>query len=248
MTTPTATVTYGYPKLLMQLEMEYSDGATDVIVSDETWRLTTCGPILANNEYDGEEYDARLEMDGWDRSGFDDSAWPNAECVDKPSGVLSAQMIEPIRVVERIAPVSMTAMDSGAVIVDMGQNMVGWCRLSVAGPAGAQVRLRHAETLRPDGMLYVDNLRGAKATDVYILKGVGTETWEPRFVYHGFRYVEVSGFPGELTEAGIEGCVVHDDMARSGSFSCSNPLLNRIHGNIFWGVKGNYRSIPTDCP
>jgi alpha-L-rhamnosidase len=133
-------------------------------------------------------------------------------------------------------------------IFDMGQNLVGWCRLRVSGPKGTQVTLRHAETLETDGALYVANLRSAKTTDVYTLKGGGTETWEPRFTYHGFRYVEVTGFPGEPSPAALEGRVVHDDMDRAGEFTSSNDLLNKIHHNMFWGIRGNYRSIPTDCP
>jgi alpha-L-rhamnosidase len=130
----------------------------------------------------------------------------------------------------------------------MGQNLVGWCRLRVSGPKGTEVMLRHAETLDRDGSLYIANLRSAKATDIYTLKGGGPEVWEPRFTYHGFRYVEVAGYPGEPTAASLEGRVVHDDMERAGEFTSSNELLNRIHHNMFWGIRGNYRSIPTDCP
>ncbi len=126
--------------------------------------------------------------------------------------------------------------------------MVGWCRLRVSGPAGTTVTLRHAETLKPDGTLYLDNIRGAKVTDTYILKGRGREVYEPRFTYHGFRFVELKGFPGKPSLASLEGRVVHDDLENAGEFSCSHPLLNRIHTNIRWGVRGNYRSIPTDCP
>ena len=218
------------------------------MLSDEHWKLTTNGPIRANNEYDGEEYDARREMDGWSRAGFDDSAWQPARLVAAPAGALAAQMIEPIRVTETLQPVAVTNPKPGIYIFDMGQNMVGWCRLKVRGPRGTTVRLRHAETLRPDGTLYLDNIRSAQVTDLYTLKGRGTETYEPRFTYHGFRYVEVTGFPGQPTLRNLEGRVVHDDLPRAGEFACSNPLLNQIYHNIFWGTRGNYRSIPTDCP
>ena len=242
------TLTFGYPKLLLQMEIEYDDGSMAEVLSDEHWKLTTNGPIQANSEYDGEEYDARREMDGWSRAGFDDSAWQPAQLVSAPAGALAAQMIEPIRVTETIRPVAVTHPKPGIYIFDMGQNMVGWCRLAVRGPRGTTVRLRHAETLRPDGTLYLDNIRSAQVTDLYTLKGRGTETYEPRFTYHGFRYVEATGFPGQPTLKNLEGRVVHDAVPRAGEFACSNPLLNQIYHNIYWGTRGNYRSIPTDCP
>ena len=239
---------FGYPKALVQLNVEYEDGSRMEVVSDETWRLSTAGPIRLNNEYDGEEYDARMEVPGWSRAGFDDARWETSQVVAAPAGVLAAQMAEPLRVTETLHPVSVKQLKPGMYIFDMGQNMVGWCRLTVSGPAGAAVTLRHAETLNPDGSLYTANLRSARATDVYTLQGGGTETWEPRLTYHGFRYVEVTGFPGEPGATAIEGRVVHDDMAQTAGFTSSNALLNQIHHNMFWGIRGNYRSIPTDCP
>ena len=244
---PTGTTSYGFPKLLFQMRVEYQDGTSTEVVSDSAWKLTTDGPIRANNEYDGEEYDARQELPGWSAPGFDDGAWQGAQAVTAPGGVLAAQMINPIRVVETLKPVSVTQKQPGLWIFDVGQNMVGWCRLKVSGPRGTAVSLRHAETLKPDGTLYLDNIRSAKVTDIYTLKGKGTETYEPRFTYHGFRYVEVSGYPGNPAGA-LEGRVVHDDVESAGDFTCSNPLLNRIYHNIVWGVRGNYRSISTDCP
>jgi alpha-L-rhamnosidase len=246
--TPTATRTYGFPKLLFQMRLEFQDGSTATIVSDQTWKLNTDGPIRANNEYDGEDYDARLELAGWSEAGFDDAKWPCVQSVAAPGGVLSAQMLEPIRVTQTLAPRAVTKPQPGVFIFDFGQNMVGWCRLLVAGPRGATVSLRHAETLKPDGTLYLDNIRSAKVTDTYTLKGSGTEVYEPRFTYHGFRYVEVTGYPGEPALSALEGRVVHDDLEIAGDFACSNPLLNRIYRNISWGVRGNYRSMPTDCP
>ena len=247
-TIPTSTRTYGCPKVLAQIEVEFADGARAVIGTDGSWKLTDQGPIRANNEYDGEEYDARLEMPGWTKPGFDDRKWIPAQIVQPPAGRLEAQMIRPIRVTETLRPVSMRQAEPGVWIFDMGQNMVGWCRLRVKGPAGARVTLRHAETLDAQGRLYTANLRSAKATDVYILKGEGEEVYEPRFTYHGFRYVEVRGYPGRPSLDSIEGRVVHDDLETAGYWSCSNPLLNRILRNVRWGVRGNYRSIPTDCP
>ncbi|HWX20290.1 MAG TPA: glycoside hydrolase family 78 protein [Candidatus Binatia bacterium] len=245
---PTPTRTYGFPRLLFQMRLEYTDGSTATIASDETWKLTTEGPIRANNEYDGEQYDARLELSGWTQPGFEDSKWPCAQSVAAPGGVLAAQMIDPIRVTATLKPIALTEPTPGTYIFDLGQNMVGWCRLRVTGPRGATVSLRHAETLKPDGTLYLDNIRSAKVTDTYTLKGAGQEVYEPRFTYHGFRYVEVNGYPGKPTLTSLEGRVVNDDLESGGEFTCSNPLLNRIYQNIRWGARGNYRSIPTDCP
>ena len=239
---------YGFPKLLFNLEIEYDDGSVEHVVSDTSWKLSTDGPILANNEYDGEEYDARKEFRRWSEVGFDDSRWQAAELAEVPEGVVAAQMIAPIRVIETIHPVKLTEPQPGVYIFDVGQNMVGWCRLTVEGPAGTTVTLRHAETLKPDGTLYLANIRGAKVTDRYTLKGGGTETWEPRFTYHGFRFVEVTGFPGVPTLDALVGQVVHDDLEVVGQFACSNELVNQIYKNIYWGTRGNYRSIPTDCP
>ena len=245
---PTNTINYGYPKLLLQLEIEYHDGSIETVLSDGSWKLTDKGPIRANSEYDGEIYDARKELNGWSKPGFQDSDWQAAEIVDAPTGVLSSEMAEPIRVMDTLRPIAFTSPRSGVHIFDMGQNMVGWCRLRVEGPMGTKVYMKHAEKLRPDGTLYLDNIRSAKVTDVYTLKGEGIEVYEPRFTYHGFRYVEITGFPGKPDLSAIEGVVIHDALERTGEFSCSNPLLNRIYHNIYWGVRGNYRSIPTDCP
>jgi alpha-L-rhamnosidase len=242
------TVSYGFPKLLFQMCLEYTDGSIDEVVSDGTWRLTTDGPIRANNEYDGEDYDARLEMPGWSSAEFDDSGWSNAQVVKAPDGQMSAQMIEPIRVTGTRMPVTVTEARPGVYIFDMGQNMVGWCRVRMAGQPGQTITLRHAETLKSDGTLYMDNIRSAKVTDHYTCKGQGTETYEPRFTYHGFRYVEVTGLSRKPSLDMLEGRVVNDDVALPGEFACSNQLLNQIYRNAFWGVRGNYRSMPTDCP
>jgi alpha-L-rhamnosidase len=244
---PIAMLSFGYPKAMFQLDLTYEDGSVEHVVSDESWKLSANGPIRANNEYDGERYDARLDS-AWTRAGFDDSKWEAAHAVAGPGGALVAQMAEPLRVTETLRPVSVRKMASGAYVFDMGQNMVGWCRLKVTGARGARVVLRHAETLTDDGHLYIENLRSARAADTYILKGGGAESYEPHFTYHGFRYVEVTGYPGVPTLNSIEGRVVHDDMAQTADFVTSNALLNQIHKNIFWGVRGNYRSIPTDCP
>ena len=238
----------GYPKLRLQLNIEYTDGTTSQVVSDGNWKLTTTGPIRANNEYDGEEYDARMEMPGWDQPGFDDHAWQPAQLVKPGAPVLSAQIGEPIRVMDTVHPIAITSPKPGVYIFDLGQNIGGWCQLKVSGPQGTTVKLRHGESLKPDGTLYTDNLRTAKAEDIYTLKGQGIETYEPRFSYHGFRYVEVTGFPGKPELDTIEGKIVYDAVPQSGDFTCSNPLLNQIYHNIFWTTRDNYRSMPTDLP
>jgi alpha-L-rhamnosidase len=161
---------------------------------------------------------------------------------------LSAQMIEPIRVTETLKPRSVRELSPGVYIFDLGQNLVGWCRLKVRGPRGTRVTLRHAETLKADGSLYLDNLRSAKVTDTYILKGEGSEVYEPRFAYHGFRYVELRGYPGKPDLSTLQGRWVHDDLESAGDWAFSNPLLDQIYKNVRWGVRGNYRSMPTDCP
>ena len=245
---PTHTRTYGYPKLMFQMHLEYADGTKEIVSSDTDWKLTADGPITTNNEYDGEDYDARKEMPGWSSPGFDDNAWEAAHQVDEPGGILAAQMAEPIRVTEILKPIAMNQPRPGMYIYDMGQNMVGWCKLTVSGPRGTAVKMRFAEVLKDDGTLYLDNIRGAEVTDIYTLKGEGVETFIPRFVFHGFRYVELTGFPGEPALDTLEGQVVHDAVASAGHFECSNPLLNQIYSNARWGVRGNYRSMPTDCP
>lgn len=245
---PIPSRTFGTPRARLQLEIEYSDGSTARVITDPTWKATADGPIRANNEYDGEVYDARREMQGWTEPKFDDSGWHGAQVVAGPKGTLAAQMAEPIQIVQSIKPIKMTNRGSGKFIFDMGQNMVGWCRLHVQGPRGTQITLRHAETLKADGSLYVANLRSAKALDTYTLKGGGAEDWHPRFTYHGFRFVEVTGYPGTPDLSSIQGQVVHDSLDQTSNFVSSDAMLNSIHQNIFWGIRGNYRSIPTDCP
>jgi len=245
---PAAAVSYGYPKLRLQLNLEYTDGTTAEVVSDQSWKVTADGPIRANNEYDGEEYDARLDMPGWCQPKFDDSQWQPVQLVQPAAPVLSAQIGEPIRVVDTFPPVAVTNPAPGFYVYDLGQNMAGWCRLKVSGPRGTVIKLRHAEGLRPDGMIYTDNMRSAKAEDIYTLKGQGMETYEPRFTYHGFRYVEVTGFPGQPTLDAIEGRQVGDAVPAAGQFACSNPLLNQLAHNVYWTIRDNYRSLPTDLP
>lgn len=245
---PTKTRTFGYPKVICQIELEYEDGTAETIITDESWKLTTGGPIRKNNEYDGEYYDARMELSGWNEPGYDDSKWLHAASVDKPGKLLVGQPNEPIRIIEEVMPIEVNEIKPGVFVFDMGQNMVGWVELFVNGNRGDRVTMRFAETLKDDGGLFLDNIRGAEVTDTYVLKGGGEEYWEPRFTYHGFRYVEITGYPGTPDLSAITGKVIHDALEVTGSFSCSNPLIDNIYKNAYWGIRGNYRSIPTDCP
>ncbi len=237
------------PQFLAQLVLEYADGSRETLGTDENWRGTS-GPVLASDMLMGETYDARLEIPGWDTAAFDTSLWRPAkvEAEHDLSILRVAQVDPPVRVTEELAPVTVTQPVPGSYLFDLGQNMVGWARLKVQGQAGTIVRLRFGEMLSPDGTLYADNLRGAKATDTYILSGKGEETYEPRFTFHGFRYVEATGYPGEPSWEAITGCVLHSDIPRTGTFECSDPLVNKLVQNIDWGQRGNFLSIPTDCP
>lgn len=240
--------TFGYPKLLFQLEIEYADGKKKTIMSDESWKLTTDGPIRTNNEYDGEEYDATRELTGWDKPGYNDSKWMKPELVKAPGGKITAQMNTPMKIMQVIKPVSVKELKAGTYIMDMGQNFAGWVSMQVKGAKGTVVQLRFAESLQKDGSLYVANLRDAKVTDKYTLKGEGLETWQPAFVYHGFRYVEISNYPGVPTVNDFEGKLVYDDMETTGTFESSNTTLNKIHRNAWWGIASNYKGMPVDCP
>jgi alpha-L-rhamnosidase len=232
--------------LLAQLEIDYADGTTERIVTDETWRATQ-GPILASDIYDSETYDARLERPGWSTPGYDDRDWTGVRRLDSNLATLVAPLGPPVRRIELVAPVAITTSPSGRTIVDFGQNLVGRPRLSVRGQAGQSITLRHAEVLE-HGELCTRPLRTAQAADRYTLRGDGVETWEPRFTFHGFRYAEVEGWPREVQAGDIYAVVCHSDIERTGWFECSDPLFNRLHENVVWSMRGNFLSIPTDCP
>ncbi|KAA6344990.1 hypothetical protein EZS27_007415 [termite gut metagenome] len=239
---------FGFPKMIMQLEIEYADGNKQTVISDTTWKVTADGPIRANNEFDGEEYDANKEMPGWNKNGFNADNWLQAEQTDSPGGALKAQINPNIRVMEIIKPIAITEPEPGKYILDMGQNMVGRLKIRTNGKKDDCVTLRFAETLKPDGTLYLDNIREAEVTDKYTLKGVSGESWEPVFTYHGFRYVEITGYPGKLSLNNFEGKVLYDEMETTGTFETSNSVLNQIYKNAYWGIRSNYRGMPTDCP
>jgi alpha-L-rhamnosidase len=238
---------YGYPRLLLQLEIEYADGTRQRVVSDGDWKVTADGPTRTNNEYDGEEYDARKELPKWDEPRFHDERWQHADIMSSPGGCLRAQMLEPTRATQVLKAVSIHQSKPGTYIVDFGQNFYGQVRLRASAPAGTVVKLRQAYSLNPDGSMRSQDNRTALATDTYIFKGVGVETWSPRFRGQGFRRVEVTGLPGKVTADEFEGLVVENNLDQTGSFECSIPLLNKIYRNVWWGERMFMRNgVPLD--
>jgi alpha-L-rhamnosidase len=234
-------------RLLAQLEIQYSDGTRDTIISDGSWK-TAASPILHSEIYSGETYDGRAESENWGQPSFDDAKWQSATPAPDSSAPVVAQLDTPVRIVQTLAPVSVTPVN-GAYIFDMGQNMVGWARLKASGPAGTRVRMRFAERLNPDGSIYTENLRNADASDTYVLRGGNDESFVPSFTFHGFRYIEVTGFPGTPTTGNITGEVASsvsgDGTAR---VTTASDLVNRMWSIGIWGQRGNFVSIPTDCP
>jgi alpha-L-rhamnosidase len=235
--------------LLAQLEIEYADGTIDRVVTDESWRAAR-GPIVASDLYDGEIYDARLERPGWSVPGLTPSNatdWQGVRLLDRDLGTLVAPSGPPVRRIEIRKPIAVSTSPTGRTILDFGQNLVGRLRLTVRGTAGQTITLRHAEVLE-NGELAIRPLRYAHATDQYTLRGDGVEAWEPRFTFHGFRYAEVGNWPGQLSADDIVAVVCHSDLERTGWFECSEPLVNRLHENVVWSMRGNFLDIPTDCP
>ncbi|MFZ5829952.1 MAG: family 78 glycoside hydrolase catalytic domain, partial [Planctomycetota bacterium] len=262
--------TYGnFPQLLTQIEVEYADGSQDTIVTDDSWQISDDGPYVYSDFIDGQTYDARREMPGWDRIGFRADDW--RAVVTNPADTewlwwngrtgeseirtreateprLVAQMNEPIRVVRELNPLAISEPKPGVFVFDLGQNIAGWCRLKLRAPAGTAVRLRHAEVLQPDGMVYVSNLRTAQATDTYLARGGGEETFEPQMTQHGFRYVEVTGLAKRPQREDLVGCVVRSSAPIVGTFESSDPMLNRIMAAMRWTIEDNMLCVPTDCP
>ncbi|MDA3823892.1 MAG: glycoside hydrolase family 78 protein [Bacteroidales bacterium] len=232
---------------LLQLEIEYTDGSREAIISDDSWKWHF-SPITENTLYHGEHYDARLELDGWMENGFDDSNWDQADVFDAQKGILSAHTSPMIKITREIAPVSVKKLENNSFVFDMGLNMTGGIRLNVEGDEGSEIVMKFAELLHEDGSVAQENLRSAIATDKYILRGDGPESWEPAFTYHGFRYVEISGLPNEPDSKTVIGLNYHNAAKETGSFSCSNKLINTIQTNIQNGQRSNMFSVPTDCP
>lgn len=239
---------YGFPKLLMKLDIEYSNGGRVSVVSDESWKLSTSGPIVSNNEYDGEEYNANLELGRWTESGYDDTGWMSARTVDAPAGKLESQPNPNITVMEEIKPVAIREVNPGRYVLDMGQNMVGWLKVSLNGVKNQPVTLRFSERISDDGNINTANLRAAKAQGIYTPSTDGPFSWEPAFAYYGFRFVEITGLGYQPALSDFIGKVVYDKMETIGNFESSNRILNQIFKNAYWGIRGNYRNGPTDCP
>jgi alpha-L-rhamnosidase len=236
------------PLGLVQLEIRYRDGSTERVVSDSSWKGSS-GPILRSDLLMGEDYDARRELGDWSKPGYQDASWQTVETEGLDGAQLQGQYSPLVTKLEEIHPRGIAEPEPGTYVFDLGQNMVGWVRLKVSGGVqGQKIQLRFAEMLGPDGNVYTTNLRGAKATDTYILKGSDTEVYEPSFTFHGFRYVELRHYPGTPGLDAITGVVIGSDTPKTGTFACSNAMVNQLQHNIFWGQRGNYVSIPTDCP
>jgi alpha-L-rhamnosidase len=238
------------PQALAQIVLTYADGSKEIIATDKNWKVTQ-GAILESDMLMGESYDARRELTGWSKPGYDDSSWWTVEVFADHGAALVATNGPSVKCQEELQPVSIREIPNRVNprwIFDLGQNMVGWVRLAVRGDKGTTITIRYAEVINPDGTLYTANLRTARNTDHYTLKGREEEVWEPRFTFHGFRYVELSGFPGIPTAETITGIVVHSEISSIAAFECSDPLINQLQHNIVWGQKGNFVDVPTDCP
>jgi len=234
--------------LLMQVEVEYTDGTKESINTDESWKYTY-GPIMASDIYDGEIYDARMEIAGWNNTGFkEDAAWTAVGTMEKGPEKLVAMSGPPVRKHEQFKALKVFKTPAGETVVDFGQNLVGWVMLKAKGTAGTKITLSHAEVLTKEGNFYTVNLRSAKAQDTYILKENTEQVFEPHFTFQGFRYVKVEGYPGELKTEDLTAVAVYSDMETTGKFSTSNAMLNQLQHNIQWGQKGNFVDVPTDCP
>ncbi|HWU30547.1 MAG TPA: family 78 glycoside hydrolase catalytic domain [Microbacterium sp.] len=234
------------PAAWFELELQYESGTTEFVVSD-TGVVAARGGVRANSIYDGEVFDAREELEGWDRAGFGAAEWVRVDSFDWPLASLAEPIAPPIRRIEELAPQQVITTPSGRLVLDFGQNISGWVRLTVDGERGTTITLRHVEVM-VDGEIEAETLRTAAATDRYILRGGAAETWEPRFTFHGFRYVEVDGWPGDFSADAVRAVVVHSDMERIGWLETSDPLLNQLHSNAVWSMRDNFVGVPTDCP
>ncbi|MES2476369.1 MAG: family 78 glycoside hydrolase catalytic domain [Verrucomicrobiota bacterium] len=235
------------PALFAQLELTHADGTVERIVTDGSWKIHE-SPMLSTDFMMGEVYDATREIPGWDQPGFDDSKWASAIEREEAPRVMNGLVMEPVRKIAEIPAKSLTEPNPGCWTYDLGQNMVGVVRLKLRAAAGTRITLRHGEMLNPDGSLYTANLRGAPSIDTYICKGGEEETWEPKFTFHGFRYVELTGITEKPPLQAVTGIVIASDTTQTGKFACSDGQVNQLQSNIEWGQRGNYLSVPTDCP
>lgn len=233
--------------LLMQLRIAYTDGTEELIVTDSSWKANNDGAIRKNDLYNGEIYDASKKLTGWNLPDYDDSKWQPVRIGNYNNNIVASEGAA-IRKIQEIKPVKVFRSPKGSLLVDMGQNMVGWIRLKVNAPKGTLITIRHAEVLDKYGEFYTENLRSAKCQIDYTAGGTGDEVYEPRFTFMGFRYLEIKGFPGTLTSDNITGIVVHSDMPVTGGYESSSALLNQLQHNIQWGQRGNFVDVPTDCP
>lgn len=233
--------------LLLQINIEYKDGTTEVIGTDSTWKSST-GPILMSGIYDGEKYDARLEKSGWDKPDYNDKDWQSTIEKDYSKNILVASEGPAVSITQTIKPIKKFIAPNGELVFDMGQNMVGWVEFKLKGNAGDKITLRHAEVLDKDGNIYTANLRKAQQKIEYTFKGNNIEVFEPHFTFQGFRYIAITDFKGDISINDISGKVIHSDMTPSGNFLCSDSLINQLQKNIQWGLRGNFVDVPTDCP
>lgn len=238
---------FGTPRVILQICLEYEDGSMEWLNTDHSWR-TAKGPVLHSCIYDGEACDARLEPQGWTLVGHPDGNWPNAVEVQAPYGGLQANRYPPVKVIEELAPVRIWSTGENRYVADLGQNFAGWIRLYASGAEGTEITLRYAENVTEELQLDTRTNRRAAATDTFILRGGGKEVLEPRFTYHGFRYVEICGYPGELTADDIMGRVVHSAVEPIGAFACDNPLINHVHACTMWTYRSSMQGLPVDCP
>ena len=232
---------------LMQLVVRYRDGREETFFTEESW-LGHEGPVTFSEIYDGEIYDAGMELENWNCPGYCADDWKGVQTVEFPKSALAAQAGSKVKVIETLKARSIFQTPQGDRVIDFGQNLTGWVQFKVRGRTGEEVRFQCFETLDSSGNVYTANLRSAKEEIRYICRGVGEEIYHPHFTFQGFRYVHVLDWPGELKEEDVEACVLHSDMEETGEFSCSHPLVNQLHSNSKWSMKGNFLDIPTDCP
>ncbi|MBN1185753.1 MAG: family 78 glycoside hydrolase catalytic domain [Bacteroidales bacterium] len=233
--------------LLFQLEITYTDGSTELVVSDGSWKTST-GPVLANSLYLGQVYDGRLEKDGWTIDGYDDSEWAIVKVAEIRYNNLIATNNEPVRKHETFKPIKLIITPKGEKVLDFGQNLVGWVQFKIAGKAGDMITVSHAEVLDKEGNFYTENLRTSKAQAIYYLKGKSEEILEPAFSFFGFRYIRIEGYSGDINPDNFKAIALYSDMQTTGTFECSDTLVNQLQSNILWGQKGNFIDVPTDCP